>query len=201
MQDLTPVRCDTVGAVNVSNEDKGWWVEAWRAAEDVFVENVAPYLGLAAAINPTKASDPYAPDLIVAGSLADLKCQSTPFFRARELYGLDPRFVVTFNRKDYERYRELYPEVVVYFWVAWTTAEKVIGGRTFSVEPMRGVWRVPFAALNERIDRGEAPLHAYRQRVGDTKGNALDSFLFDLNSFECLAYRDDLRGVQQRHGA
>ncbi len=184
----------------VSNEDKGWWVEAWKDAEVVFVDSVAPYLGLEAQINPAKALDAYAPDLIVGGSLADLKCQSTPFFRARDLFGLDPRFAVTFNRKDYERYSTRYPDIVVYWWVAWTTTEKRIGSRVYNVEPMRGVWRVPFPDLRVRVERGEAPLHPYRQRVGDTRGNALDSFLFDLNTFEQLAYREGQRAVHQRRG-
>lgn len=83
--------------VGVSNQDKDWWVEAWRHAEDRFVDHEARSLGLSATINPAKAADPYAPDLVVDGSLADLKCQSTPFFRAHDLYGLDPRFAVTFS--------------------------------------------------------------------------------------------------------
>lgn len=72
---------------------------------------------------------------------------------------------------------------------------------TITVEPMLGIWRAPFALLRERIDAGGVPLHTYQQRTGDTRGNARDSYLFDLNSFECLACRDGLLGGRQRDGS
>ena len=91
-----------------NTEDKQWWVIEWAKREVLFVEKVCPELGLLAGINPEKSSNRYAPDLVVSGLIADLKCQQTPFFKARDLYGLDPQFAVTFNRKDYLRYKEQY---------------------------------------------------------------------------------------------
>ncbi|MDO4705225.1 MAG: hypothetical protein Q4A98_03305 [Comamonadaceae bacterium] len=69
-----------------------------------------------ARINPAKNMDKTAPDLIIDGAISDLKTQNTPFFTASR-YGLDPRFAVTFNRKDYERYKRIYPSIVIYFWI------------------------------------------------------------------------------------
>jgi hypothetical protein len=57
-----------------------------------------PALGCKGELNPAKQLDPYAPDLVVEGHLADLRCQRTPFFKVQELYGIDPQFAVTFNQ-------------------------------------------------------------------------------------------------------
>jgi len=100
-------------------EDKQWWVIEWRRKETLFVDEVCPRLGLKARINPAKKHDPFAPDIVVQGVLADLKCQQTPFFKAGELYGIDPQFAVTFNQKDHLRYNERYPDIVIYYWLDW----------------------------------------------------------------------------------
>jgi hypothetical protein len=167
-------------------EDKGWWVIEWAKHEQLFVAQVCPRLGLAATINPAKQHDRYAPDLLVDGRVADLKCQQTPFFKARVLYNLDPQYVVTFNRKDYMRYQRTYPGIVIYFWLDWQVREMAIGRATFAVAPLAGVWRAPFAQLAALIERGAAPLHAYQRRRSDTQGNAKDSYLVDVRALECL---------------
>ncbi len=138
-------------------EDKLWWTEHGARMEARFVDEVAPQLGLDAVLNPAKASDPFAPDLIVRGQLADLKVQNTPFFTAAR-YGLDPQHTVTFNRKDYLRYSELYPEIELFFWVAWTTLEWPARQPRARVQKMAGLWEVPFARLARRVKDGEAPL-------------------------------------------
>lgn len=118
------------------------------------------------------------------GALADLKTQNTPFFTAGR-YGLDPRFAITFNRKDYERYKKLYPEIVIYFWIDWTQTT----WRESHVEYLGGVFRLPFAQVATLIENG-APEHQYihRQRPGDR--NAKSSFLLDIRSFEELFSTD-----------
>jgi hypothetical protein len=169
-----------------NTEDKQWWVIEWAKREVLFVEKVCPELGLLAGINPEKSSNRYAPDLVVSGLIADLKCQQTPFFKARDLYGLDPQFAVTFNRKDYLRYKEQYPTIIVYFWVDWQGREKVIRGTRYAVQPLAGVWRAAFSALAALIESEQAPLHTYQRRQGDTQGNARDSYIIDLRRLECL---------------
>jgi hypothetical protein len=169
-----------------STEDKQWWVIEWAKKETLFVENVCPKLGLVAVINPEKRYNPYAPDLLVSGLVADLKCQQTPFFKAQDLYGLEPRFAVTFNRKDYLRYKEQYPTIVVYFWVDWQEREKIIRGSRFLVRPLAGVWRAAFSTLTMLIEGGDAPLHTYQRRQDDARRNARDSYIIDLRQLECL---------------
>ena len=69
-------------------EDKEWWVVEWQNHENLFVSEVCPRLNLVAQINPAKKHSPYAPDLIVQGRLADLKCQQPPFFKSGVQYGV-----------------------------------------------------------------------------------------------------------------
>jgi hypothetical protein len=161
-------------------EDKGWWLRHGEKLETRFVDLCREKLGLDARINPDKALDPTVPDLIVEGLLADLKTQNTPFFTAGR-YGLDPRFAVTFNRKDYERYKKLYPEVIVYFWLDWTQTE----WKDSHVDYYGGFFRLPFSTLSQLIEKG-APEHQYIHRKGDRAGNAKSSFVLDVRLFEPL---------------
>ena len=114
------------------------------------------------------------------GSLADLKTQNTPFFTASR-YRLDPRFAVTFNRKDYERYKNLYPTIIIYFWIDWKQTE----WKGNKVDYYSGIFRIPFSDLALMIENG-APEHSYKRRYGDTAGNAKSSFLLDVRNFEAL---------------
>lgn len=136
-----------------SPEDKSFWILAGEEKERLFVEAVLPRLGFRGSVNPAKQTDRYAPDLLVEGRLADLKCQRTPFFRASELYGVEAQYAVTFNRKDFERYRTDWPSIDIFFWVHWQETERQIGGRTYSVEEMAGVWRASFPALRYSIEQ------------------------------------------------
>lgn len=120
------------------------------------------------------------------GTFADLKCQRTPFFKASELYNVDPQFAVTFNAKDFERYRGSYPSIDIFFWVAWQTTQKTIGGQRYRVEPMAGVWRASFPALRRQIEEKGVGAHAYLERLFDAQGNAKHSYVFDLRRFEFL---------------
>lgn len=169
-------------------EDKLWWTEHGARMEVRFVAEVAPRLGLDALLNPAKASDPFAPDLLVRGQLADLKVQNTPFFTAAR-YGLDPQHTVTFNRKDYLRYSELYPTIELFFWVAWTTLEWPARQPRARVQKMAGLREVPFAELASRVEDGRTPLHSYIRCVGGRAGNATESYLFDLRTFTELSVR------------
>jgi hypothetical protein len=162
-------------------EDKRWWCKHGQQLEVAFVDNCAR-IGLRARINPDKATNVYAPDLIVNDCLADLKAQTTPFFSARQ-YGMNPRFTVTFNRKDFERYRELYPDLVVYFWINWQT----LAWRDINVKPLSAVFRSPFDRIASLVTSGGAVEHQYRRREDDRSGNARSSFLIDARSLEFVA--------------
>lgn len=167
-----------------NTEDKSWWCHHGVRLEKAFVELANEHLMLQAMENPEKTENPYAPDLIVDGILSDLKVQNTPFFVSKR-YGLDPRRAVTFNRKDYERYKKLYPHINIYFWVDWTQTESKFG----RVDYLAGIYRLPFAKIAELIERG-APEHDYLHRRNDTQGNAKSSFLLDLRQFEVLLEKE-----------
>jgi hypothetical protein len=176
-------------------EDKLAWCADGVERENDFVARVAPALKLDAKINPEKETNIYAPDLVVNGVVSDLKSQTTPFYTARRMFrnvkrpqGIDPQYAVSFNRKDYLRYKEHYPNLDVYFWVEWMALE----GFGTKVRPLVGIYRVPFSKLAEKIEAGEAKLHEYQKRVGDQLGNARDSYGFDVREFEKIheAFKD-----------
>lgn len=162
---------------------KGPWCAFGEDLERTFIKKYGLKFNLD--INPEKSTNKFAPDLLNTsnGKLADLKTQNTPFFLARDKYGYDPQYTVTFNKKDYERYLECYPSLEIYFWVSWI-AVRFEGAQVVTVEPMEGIWQIGFKDLAELVQ--DAPLHPYKQRYGDTKGNARDSYLLSLkqNGFD-----------------
>lgn len=184
------------GDVLHNTEDKNWWQIHGVNLENKFVDVVCPKISLNAEINPEKEQDPTAPDLIVNGRLADLKTQNTPFFTVsryskkvgEEKVPFDPSYAVTFNKKDCIRYRKLYPDIDIYFWVHWKETEYENNG--ISVLPISGVWYVNFQDLLHYIKEINAPLHKYRRRYNDQGGNAKESFVLDLCDFqEIVAFR------------
>jgi hypothetical protein len=175
----------------ISTQDKGWWVEAGLAKEHDFVERILPALGIEGEINPAKEHDPYAPDLLVGGRLADLKSQRHPFFTASR-YGIDPQYAVTFNVKDLRRYIERYPLIDLFFWVDWHE----VSGFGTTVEPLVGVWRAWFPTIERLALNGTAKLHAYQQRQDDTRGNAKASYVFDVRY---LTYLDGSHEAVDSH--
>ena len=132
-------------------------------------------------MNPEKENDPYAPDLLVDGIIADLKTQNTPFFTANR-YGKDPGRTVTFNQKDLERYQKLYPDLLIYFYVRWNQLE----GYGKQVQFLHGVWKTNVKSIENLIQLGKAPIHAYQRRVNDQKGNAKGSYLLSLDDLELV---------------
>lgn len=184
------------GDVIHNTEDKDWWLIHGANLEKRFVENVCPEIRLDGIINPEKEQDPTVPDLIVNGRLADLKTQNTPFFTASRYnkkeggkkVPFDPTYTVTFNRKDYLRYRKLYPDIDIYFWVQWkVTKYNMKNGGVINVSPLSGIWYVGFKELMNDIKDGKYPLHSYLRRGGDMV-NATESYVLDLNDFEEIAF-------------
>lgn len=172
-----------------NTEDKEWWTKHGSRKEEDFVRDICPRIPLNAQINPKKINNPYLPDLIVDGELADLKYQTTPFFKAGVIYGIDPQFAVTFNHKDFNRYKEKYPEITVYYWINWESLEKTIRREVFIVPYLFGVWKAPFNTIQDIITNGGVQSHEYQRRRGDKLGNAKDSYVFDVRWFEEI-YRE-----------
>lgn len=165
-------------------EDKKWWVDQYgEEYERYFVTNIATKLSIPVDINPQKQRDKYAPDLTIRNGqgLADLKCQCTPFFKTGQFYSMDPTYTVTFNKKDYERYKDNYPGIIVIFWVHWRVHNWTDRrGNRYTVRPVNGVWACKIMDIVTRVEKNMAPLHEYIRRKGDTSGNAKDSYLLNL---------------------
>lgn len=172
----------------VSTEDKQTWCDHGVKLENRFVADIAPLLaGVSVKTNPEKETDKYAPDILMDGQLADLKTQNTPFFKAEIFYNIPPQWAVTFNGKDYKRYTELYPGIKILFWCQWKQVEYVdkSTGEILKVDAMNGVWETNMEQIQGFIDGG-APNHRYINRRNDTKGNAKDSYCFDLRKMKKL---------------
>lgn len=164
-----------------NTEDRTQWYIWGEREENDFVEHIVPRLGIDLRMNPEKAQRPWEIDLFdyTHNRYADLKTQNTPFFTAwKYMYRgspYDPAYTVTFNKKDYEKYMEKYPDCDIYFWVYWSQLKF----KDIEVEELYGVWRASFPAMAEKIQAGEVALHAYMHRVNDDH-NARDSYLFHL---------------------
>lgn len=174
----------------MNTENKKWWVVHGKELEKVFIRDIAPNVGLVAQMNPEKEINRYAPDLIVNGRLSELKCCMTPFYTASKRISAwgkpsDPMTTVTFDRKDYLRYKEHYPNVDIYFWVSWADGEyKTVKGETIKVRSLEGVWRIPFSRLSKLIEMGRYPLHEYLHRKDDMDGNSKECYLVDLRDLK-----------------
>jgi hypothetical protein len=161
-------------------QNKHWWCQHGEKLEQAFVRQY-PQLGFR--INPEKATNRYAPDLVdSSGMRFDLKTQNTPFFQAQSRFRLDPQTTVTFNRKDRRRYSDSYPDIGIIFWVDWVARKGIFGKpgpkqSTICVHQMRGVWQIEFAKLYNYCY--EKKLHRYQGRIDD-KVNARDSYLISL---------------------
>jgi hypothetical protein len=168
-----------------SREDKERWCREGAENEKLFVSDFCVKHGLPIVLNPDKEHDEFAPDLLYNGGLADLKFQSSPFFKVSERGGAQfkPQHSVTFNVKDYRRYSKDYPSITVVYWVIWHHLTEMFGKR---VDPMVGVWVTPFADIVTRVEAGEAPVHEYQNRRNDHRGNARDSYILDLRWFQRL---------------
>lgn len=176
--------------MRMDTENKKWWVIHGKELEKAFVKNIAPNIGLNAVINPEKETNYCAPDMIVDGRLAELKCCMTPFFTAGKRVSAwgkpsEPLTTVTFDRKDYLRYKEQYPDLDIYFWVSWADSEyKTAQGEIIRVRGLEGVWFIPFKKLSKLIEMGKYPLHEYMNRKDDTNGNSKECYLVDLRDLK-----------------
>lgn len=162
----------------LNNQDKQYWCKKAVEDEKAFVNRLQA-AGYDARINPDKTGNKFAPDLIVDGRLGDYKHETTPFFTANR-YNISADNAYSFNTKDYNRYRELYPDLDIWVHLEWP--EQTNYGVT--VVRSNRVYCVPFTVLCEKIESNQAPLHIYQQRAFDEEGNARHSFIFDTTWFE-----------------
>lgn len=172
-----------------NTEDKEFWCKHGEKIEDYFLENIAPLLPYNIIKNPEKTNNKYAPDFYLDKHLCDLKAQNTPFFKAHDFYNIDPRYAVTFNHKDYNRYMKKYPNIGIFFYVNWMKLEKDIGGILYKVKPLTGVWMIGIKKIHSMVDKLYS--HSYDRRISDTKGNAKKSLCLDLRNMKCIWKGDE----------
>lgn len=154
-------------------EDKLYWCKFGTRKENEFVEMMT-VRGYDISINPEKETNPFAPDLLVEKRIADLKYESEPFHTSYRYTKSDgtpyvPSKTFTFNEKDYLRYKELYPDILLIFWADWIDD---------------GIFKIEFRNLSNMIEKGESARHVLKKRINDNMGNNKANFLIDIDYLE-----------------
>ncbi len=177
---------------NTTTEDKlAYCIKASDEQEPAFV-NFINSLGndlIKMEINPDKVHDPYTHDLIINGKIpGDLKTQDTPFFKSDILYNVDPQWAITYNHKDYLRYKEKYTNKggnIILFFDVKRKAQTMFDHTT---QPMRAIFYAKASEIESLIESKTVPLHEYQNRVNDTSGNAKSSYVIDVRLFNMIYY-------------
>jgi len=170
----------------MDTEDKQAWCDYGDDAERHFVAGRLFDLGLGGHINPEKKINPYVHDMFVQFP-SDLKTVRTPLFKSMELYGIDPQYAVTFNHKDAERYKELYPNIVVIFDIWWKNCASNIGGQDYAVKDMHFTVAGFLNDIRNAIVKSGSHRIDYTRRVGDTNGNAKFSWVLDARHLQKIS--------------
>ena len=152
----------------MDNQDKAAWCEAGEKAEGDFVaQNQIDGWGIS--WNPAKHKDKYAHDLLGVIPM-DLKTMKTPFRKAETLYGIPANRAVTINEKDFIRYSENHPNILILCDVQYIGAQYIL-----TVDRARRL-----------LKSGKARRHEYKDRVDDEDGNAKCSYVFDVDDLDKL---------------
>ena len=161
-------------------ENKYAWCGIGNAMEYAFLEQYGAELGLS--FNPDKEGNKFTHDLTMACDRpADLKTQQTPFYTAGR-YGFNPQTTMTLNLKDVERYSELYPSIVIYFWQRFTDSN-LYGHAIHAVD---SVYRISLDKILSLIEGQVLPVHHYQKRLDDVV-NAQSSYLLDTAMMQRVA--------------
>jgi hypothetical protein len=170
-----------LGTDEHDTEDKSYWVEEYTKKETQFCK-IMTFIGIPTEINPEKEFNKYAPDILVNRRLADLKYTSTPFYTAYKNYNLNPRYAVTFNDKDYNRYKANYPDIILYFWLDFMDSKGHKYGVNIDIDKCSHIFEVPFKQVMNDIESDKVQYHNYLRRENDIKGNAKGSYLLDVRT-------------------
>ena len=154
----------------IDTEDKDTWCDLgedeernFLKAQDFHLVNFMP--------NPEKDNDKYTQDLRVSFP-SDLKTVRTAWRRSQEMFGLDPSYAISLNRKDVERYNRLYPNIIIVFDI--------------DMDGYKAVHWADLTRINRLIKSNFAKEHIYKNRVDDDQGNAKSSFVFDCRWFPIM---------------
>jgi hypothetical protein len=170
----------------METENKLDWCNGAEIQERMFAVSRLFDLSLTGYINPQKKTDKFTHDLFVNFPV-DLKSVQTPLFKAQDLYGIDPQYAITFNEKDFKRYKSLYPNIIVIFDINWIETEKRIGDVMYSVQPMHMTVAGFLADIKSAHIKSGCRTIEYQKRVNDTKGNAKTSYVLDARFLQKLS--------------
>lgn len=149
-----------------SNEDKKAWCEY---GDQIEVEFVSKMLASKCSVfmNPAKSESKVTHDLFIVMP-SDLKTTRTRF-RIADRYGILSHSAITLNKKDVDRYADIYPHIIIF---------------DVKYEDFSCVCYAPIREIKKAIRRGVAKLHTYINRVNDTQGNAKESWVLDSMWFK-----------------
>jgi hypothetical protein len=153
------------------SEDKEWWCAEGVRLENKFLREVS-VRGWDIEVAPDKANNPYHHDFQITVP-SDLKSISTPFNTSEQKYGIPTEYAITINEKDFVRYAEKYPNIIILLDVKFPQSER----RLFSITLPRA---------RKLIQDNKAFRHAYIHRVDDVDGNAKASYVFDVRDLDQL---------------
>ena len=159
----------------VRNDDKQKWCEHGKELEDEFVLRQR-FVDVLIGINPDKDSNPFTYDMRI-DLPCDLKSTKTPWRKAQEMFGIDPRYAVSINQKDLRRYARLYPNIVIVFDVDYPN--------------YRATHWATLDMFKIMLEGGDMALHQYGARIDDTQGNAKASYVFDVSKLPRLRGYDE----------
>ena len=169
------------------NNKLAWCEEYGDKIERSFCVDRLYDLGLTGFMNLEKKQNVYAHDMFSVFP-ADLKTVRTPFFKSWEKFEIDPQYAVTINMKDIQRYKELYPNIVVVFDVLWDEkiCKKFIEGVEYGVKPMHKTYAGFIQDIRSAVVACGNKKVEYQGRVNDTGGNAKASYVFDVRKLQQL---------------
>jgi len=154
-------------------QDKDYWVKKGRDMETLFHRTVH-LEGCGVSFPTAKIDDPYGHDFLLTRPM-DLKVQAKPFRTAMERFGIPPRYAISINLKDLQRYAEMYPNIV---FVVVVFFEGEVEVRQMTIQRARRL-----------VGNGQAKRHKYINRKNDTSGNGKESFIFDLRDLDEIEFR------------
>jgi hypothetical protein len=151
-------------------EDKKAWCEFGEKLENEFLEKVSKNYRINVARNKIKDDNPYTHDIWTIVP-SDLKFIRTPFYKAKDLYGIESRYAITMNDKDVIHYKE-YPLFLIVFDILY---EDWMEEREIRVATIHQIISL--------IDENKAKKHILKNRINDTKGNGKANWIFDYRWF------------------
>ena len=158
-------------------DNKAFWCNHGENKEYAFIKVMSKIdTDYQVHIHPEKVNNPYHPDLLVNHNNRDhtgeVKIKNSPLFIA-EKYAVSPQFALTMDLKDsfnYNKWLKRGDDITIFIWVKWEAHEMHLSKKTYSVEPMRGIWVTSFSKLRALEKSNNPPgIHWYHDRFRHPK--------------------------------